>query len=53
MTQEEKNLMTEKCLNAFDRGMYTMLELVMAYLQEYHPTWYEQFGEELKKAMEE
>ena len=33
--------------------MVDMLEWVCEYLESEHPTWYEHFGEELKKAMEE
>ena len=31
----------------------TMLERICKYLESEHPTWYEHFGEELIKAMEE
>lgn len=38
---------------AFEFGSNSMLERVCEYLKSEHPTWYEHFGEELKKAMEE
>ena len=31
----------------------TMLERMLNYLESEHPTWYEHFGEELRKAMED
>jgi hypothetical protein len=38
---------------AYRNGAQYMLERVCKYLESEHPTWYEHFGEELKKAMEE
>ena len=38
---------------AYEDGMVDMLEWVCEYLEIEHPTWYEHFGDELKKAMEE
>ena len=38
---------------AYRNGAQDMLERVCMYLESEHPTWYEHFGEELKKEMEE
>lgn len=38
---------------AYEDGAQDMLERVCKYLENEHPTWYEYFGDELKKAMEE
>ena len=38
---------------AYEDGAQDMLERVCKYLESEHPTWYEHFGEELRKAMEE
>lgn len=37
----------------FINGAEWMLERVCKYLENEHPTWYEHFGDELKKAMED
>lgn len=39
--------------SAFEDGAAYMLKRVCKYLESEHPTWYEHFGDELKKAMEE
>ena len=38
---------------AFEDGADYMLERICKYLEVEHPTWYEHFGEELRKVMEE
>lgn len=38
---------------AYKNGSQDMLERVCEYLESEHPTWYEHFGEELKKTLEE
>ena len=40
-------------LSALEWADKTMLERVYKYLENEHPTWYEHFGDELKKAMED
>ena len=39
--------------DAFKDGANYMLKRVCKYLESEHPTWYEHFEDELKKAMEE
>ena len=54
MTQTERTARKYHDMSyAFEDGAYDMLERVCKYLESEHPTWYEHFGEELKKAMEE
>lgn len=43
----------EPIKDAYKNGAQDMLERVCMYLESEHPTWYEHFEEELKKAMEE
>lgn len=49
----EKAVLDVSIKEAYEDGMVDMLELVCEYLESEHPTWYEHFGDELKKAMEE
>lgn len=37
----------------YEDGAQSMLERICKYLESEHPTWYEHFGEELIKAIEE
>ena len=68
MTRREREILiasvswTDKTLTvneekAFQAGARwadkTMLERVCKYLESEHPTWYENFGEELRKVIEE
>lgn len=47
---EPMNYYAEKM---FVKGKYHMALKVIEYMKSKHPTWYEHFGEELLKAMEE
>lgn len=38
---------------AYRNGAQDMLERVCKYLESEHPTWYEHFGEKLRKTIEE
>ena len=49
----EKAALDVSIKEAYEDGMVDMLEWVCEYLESEHPTWYEHFGDELKKAMEE
>lgn len=49
----EKAVLDVSIKEAYEDGMVDMLEWVCEYLESEHPTWYEHFGDELKKAMEE
>ena len=54
MTKTEKRArMYQSMGSAFEDGAAYMLKRVCKYLESEHPTWYEHFGDELKKAMEE
>lgn len=54
MTKTEKRAkLYQSKSDAFEDGADYMLERVCKYLKSEHPTWYEHFGEELKKTMEE
>ena len=54
MTQEEIiKRANEAVTKSYEDGANYMLEKVCKYLESEHPTWYEYFGEELVKAMEE
>lgn len=48
----EKAVLDVSIKEAYEDGMVDMLERVCEYLESEHPTWYEHFGDELKKAME-
>ena len=50
---QEKDGIDVSLKEAYEDGMVDMLEWVCEYLESEHPTWYEHFGDELKKAMEE
>lgn len=49
----EKAVLDVSIKEAYEDGMVDMLERVCEYLESEHPTWYDHFGDELKKAMEE
>ena len=54
MTKTEEAAMGYSIISyAFEDGANYMLERVCKYLESEHPNWYEHFGEELIKAMEE
>lgn len=54
MTKTEKTAKKYLSMScAFEDGANYMLKRVCKYLESEHPTWYEHFGHELIKAMEE
>ena len=50
---QEKAGLDVSIKEAYEDGMVDMLERVCKYLENEHPTWYEHFGEEIRKAMDE
>ena len=54
MTQEEIiKRANEAVTKSYKEGADYMLERVLKYLEAEHPTFFDHFGEEIRKAMEE